>query len=144
MNENLNLVQIIKDCPKGIKLYSTICDEVQFEGIVQDSIFPIKTNEGGYCIDGRYFEDKGECTLFPSKDQRDWSKFKAPIPDKALVWCSDECSPYYRELRFYDAKNKNTFTRGEGLRNGGSFNNYELYQGEYPEWAKKAQKELED
>ena len=25
-----------------------------------------------------YLKGKGECTLFPSKDQRDWSKFTAP------------------------------------------------------------------
>ena len=33
MNENLNLVEILKDCPKGTKLYSTIHGEVEFDGI---------------------------------------------------------------------------------------------------------------
>ena len=28
--------------------------------------------------DGKFDAD-GECMIFPSKDQRDWSKFKAPI-----------------------------------------------------------------
>ena len=27
---------------------------------------------------GEHIKGKGECTLFPSKDQRDWSKFTAP------------------------------------------------------------------
>ena len=31
MNKNLNLVDILKDCPKGYKLYSTIHGEVKFE-----------------------------------------------------------------------------------------------------------------
>ncbi len=33
MNENLNLVEILKDCPKGTKLYSPIFGEVKFEEI---------------------------------------------------------------------------------------------------------------
>ena len=30
MNENLNLVEILKDCPKGTKLYSTTYGDVEF------------------------------------------------------------------------------------------------------------------
>ena len=40
MNEKLNLVEILKDCPKGTKLYSTVLGEVEFEGI-NDIIGPI-------------------------------------------------------------------------------------------------------
>ena len=81
MNENLNLVEILKDCPKGTKLYSTVYGDVEFEGI-NDIIGPIiVTTETGNaeCLDasGKIFAHyNGECTLFPSKDQRDWSKFK--------------------------------------------------------------------
>ena len=28
--------------------------------------------------DGRYYPNQGECTIFPSIDQRDWNKFTAP------------------------------------------------------------------
>ena len=31
MNENLNLIEILKDCPKGIKLYSSVFGEVKFD-----------------------------------------------------------------------------------------------------------------
>ena len=31
MNENLNLVEILKDCPKGTKLYSSVLGEVEEE-----------------------------------------------------------------------------------------------------------------
>lgn len=31
MNENVNLVEILKDCPKGTKLYSTVLGEVEEE-----------------------------------------------------------------------------------------------------------------
>lgn len=31
MNENLNLVETLKDCPRGTKLYSTVFGEVEFD-----------------------------------------------------------------------------------------------------------------
>jgi hypothetical protein len=85
MNKNLNLVDILKDCPKGTKLYSTIFGEVEFIEILVNNEYPIKcryknvknnVNVTFVTTDGRYcFTGNGECTLFPSKDQRDWSKF---------------------------------------------------------------------
>lgn len=85
MNENLNLVKILKDCPKGTKLYSTIHGEVEFNGINNNNnIYKIKykTKTLEICWitpDGKIlYSFDGECILFPSKDQRDWSKFTAP------------------------------------------------------------------
>ena len=85
MNENIDLTKILKDCPKGWKFYSTIYGEVEFNKIKKESEYPIViiTNHGNNSkikSDGKYFGeyDDGECTLFPSKDQRDWSKFTAP------------------------------------------------------------------
>ena len=85
MNENLNLVEILKDCPEGTKLYSTVFGEVEFESI-NDIIGPIvvTTNIGDpecFTADGKMFARyNGECVLFPSKEQRDWSKFKTSKP----------------------------------------------------------------
>ena len=84
MNENLNLVEVLKDCPKGTKLYSTIYGDVELVRVyLDDNTYPIeiKIDEGSDMIyitnDGRLFDDfRGECTLFPSKNQRDWSKFQ--------------------------------------------------------------------
>ena len=88
MNENLNLVEILKDCPKGTKLYSTIYGDVELVKVhLKDDECPIEieVGEGGdityVANDGRLLGDfPGECTLFPSKDQRDWSKFKVKKP----------------------------------------------------------------
>ena len=85
MNENLNLVEILKDCPAGTKLYSPVFGEVEFESI-NDIIGPIvvTTNTGNaecFTADGKmYTYYNGECLLFPSKEQRDWSKFKPSKP----------------------------------------------------------------
>ena len=82
----LDLVEILKNCPKGTKLYSTIHGEVIFDYIdYKSEAYPIViscTYGGfGFTRGGKYDIDygNGECTLFPSKDQRDWSKFKAPV-----------------------------------------------------------------
>ena len=80
MNENLNLVEILKDCPVGTKLYSPIIGEVEFKRIKYCE-YPIVTcSKNGNRIlsftkDGLFFLE-GKCImLFPSKNQRDWSKF---------------------------------------------------------------------
>ena len=80
MNENLNLVEILKDCPEGTKLYSPVFGEVEFESI-NDIIGPIvvTTNTGNaecFTADGKMHTYNDECLLFPGKAQRDWSKFK--------------------------------------------------------------------
>lgn len=84
MNENLNLVEILKNCPEGTKLYSTTYGDVEFIRVNQnnDVYYPIEIKLSDDSInsvttDGRLCEYyNGECVLFPSKEQRDWSKFK--------------------------------------------------------------------
>ena len=86
MNENIDLTEILKDCPAGTKLYSTIFGDVKFSHIFKDSGYPIilHTYNGGVTFVTKYgkhnidYENEGECVLFPSKKQRDWSKFVAP------------------------------------------------------------------
>ena len=83
MNENIDLTQILKDCPKGTKFYSNVLGEVEFICIDSD-IYKIKVEAtngeiNSFTSKGKYrWEFNGECNLFPSKDQRDWSKFTAP------------------------------------------------------------------
>lgn len=84
MNENIDLTKILKNCPRGWKFYSLIYGEVKFDTIINDDTYPIifitKNNSIiSVMSNGRHvgiFD--GECTLFPSKEQRNWSKFSAP------------------------------------------------------------------
>ena len=88
MNENIDLTKILKDCPKGWKFYSSIFGDVIFKGIENDSEYPVKFHfvdidnleKYGSVTEQGFFVPylKGECTFFPSRDQRDWSKFTAP------------------------------------------------------------------
>ena len=86
MNENLNLVEILKDCPKGTKLYSPVWGEVELDEVDNFSLErPIVVSHScgfeRFTKDGRlFYRCDGECVLFPSKDQRDWSKFKIKQP----------------------------------------------------------------
>ena len=82
---NIDLTKILKNCPNGTELYSLVHGEVEFECIktyfnhqyiiieLKDSLLE-RINFNGKL----YNSYNGECILFPSKDQRDWSKFTAP------------------------------------------------------------------
>ena len=84
--KNLNLVEILKNCPEGTKLYSPLYGDVELVKVDNDGNFPILVRLSNNAIesftkDGRMFIDyDGECMLFPSKEQRDWSKFKVEKP----------------------------------------------------------------
>lgn len=85
MNENLNLVKILKDCPKGTKFYSPLMGELSFSEILLGNACSIRlldsnNNEVGFFPNGKYTRINTECLLFPAKDQRDWNKFKCPKP----------------------------------------------------------------
>lgn len=83
--ENLDLVEILKDAPEGTKLYSTINGDVILYEVHDDGReYPIsivvKENDidkEHFTKEGKYYSQyPGECILFPSKDNRDWSTFK--------------------------------------------------------------------
>ena len=86
MNENIDLTKILKNCPKGWKFYSSIHGNVEFLTINNNSNHPIiflfvdkyrEGESGSVTKEGLYIDSyNGECTFFPSKDQRDWSKFE--------------------------------------------------------------------
>ena len=102
MNENIDLTKILKDCPKGTKLYSTIHGEVTLiDSNDTSQHYPISVRINDKTVEIFTYEGKllnkfdGECILFPSKDQRDWSKFTAP---------------WYKKEKF-DPKTLNPFDR---------------------------------
>lgn len=78
-NKEINIAEILKDCPKGTKLYSPMYGSVNLQYVdfkksrihLSSGLIDIEFNE-----DGRYAAE-GDCMLFPSKDQRNWSKFEA-------------------------------------------------------------------
>lgn len=75
----MDIAEILKHCPKGIKLYSPTWGNVKLIEVTPTKVIKIKVWNftEGLTPDGRY-SDNGECVIFPSKDQRDWSKFRLP------------------------------------------------------------------
>ena len=83
MNENLNLVEILKDCPKGMELDCTMFDNVTFAGVVENRVFPIRIIVGGGTTMvltkyGQYTDDDfAKCVIFP-KGETTWEGFVPP------------------------------------------------------------------
>lgn len=83
MNENIDLTKILEGCPEGTKLYSSIFGEVVFIRIDRENpSYPILIKVSfepkwrNLTKQGKFYAAVGECIIFPSKEQRDWSKFE--------------------------------------------------------------------
>ena len=129
----INLVNILKHCPKGTRLYSPIYGEVVLDSVQSKSIYTLaKTNNGATLVVefnhlGRlYYEfSNSECVLFPSKDQRDWDKFRIPakkgdimmFDDKSAVFMIDAMTDDYVTIIAYVDKYSTFRTGGHMLLN---------------------------
>lgn len=72
MENKINIAEILKDCPKGMKLYSPIYGEIEFWKMYSNSAYPIWIatgidRKGNFTSDGRLYEKypSAECLLFP-------------------------------------------------------------------------------
>ena len=107
MNENIDLTKILECAPKSMKLYSPLFGEVSLEDVTPKASWPItiSTADGiAECFlrDGRFYDNpNGECMLFPSKENRDWSTFtfipkvgdvmKSVISQRVYIKGNDGC-----------------------------------------------------
>ena len=62
--------------------------------------------------------------------------------DGQLVWCWENEFTHSKHLRFYDSKSKCSYDYS-GKRGGFSYDNYEPFEGNYPDWALDAFQTLE-
>ena len=105
MENRINIAQLLKDCPKGMELYSPIFGNVKLEKVFNNFIYVFDSDELIATFDkkGKYKGiENGECQLFPSKDQRDWSKFQGPFKDGDVVIGNNICCSYiaiYKKFR---------------------------------------------
>lgn len=101
MNNNLNLVEILKDCPIGTKFYSSYLGKnVIFIEIYDNHIkceYSSQIDSLNCSIqfrkDGSLYPG-GDCMLFPSKEQRDWRKWQNPFVDGDIL-ATDEKKTYH-------------------------------------------------
>ena len=77
MEAKLNIANILKNKPKGTKLYADAFGELKLVKVDKVDIIYTRTKEGmfySFYNDGKYNKN-GEPILVPSKEMRDWSKF---------------------------------------------------------------------
>ena len=106
MNEDINIAEILKDAPNNTRLYSPIYGIVRFDRLRIDN----KTIEVSVDNTYKHFDYYGraiwhnlsdvmltgeECLLFPSKENRDWSTFKAP-------WKRKHFEPFQKGVNSWD------------------------------------------
>lgn len=81
MGAKINIAEILKDKPKGTKLYSPIFGNLRYEDLVPDlGEFTVVTSDNtsakhSFRSDSRYNRHGEPLMLLPSKEMRDWSKF---------------------------------------------------------------------
>ena len=88
----LNLCEILKHCPQGETFWSPMLDGVKFSCIDEErQMIIVETIEGHFTweinADGTISIDEvtsPEVMLYPSREQREWSKFTAPWLKKEI------------------------------------------------------------
>lgn len=118
MEETINVAEKLKDCPKGTELYSPIFGTVYFEGIRDTGraiLIDVTTScntEVQFYSDGKFntYYSESEVTLFPSKGQRDWSKFQRPFKDGDIVVYDNSHRDNLQVFIFKSKKENNTLS----------------------------------
>lgn len=128
MENKINIAEILRDMPKGTKLYSPLFGKCELIG-VDNSKYPIVIKaqridgaiSKGIMKDGRYFDgyEDAECSLYPSAKMRDWSKFfkRGDIvynPHSQMYavfecWTNDDYTEFNTTINYYK-----DHTLGEG------------------------------
>ena len=105
MEQKLNIAKILKNKPRGTKLYSMIHGKCSFEAVT-DEVFKINfctskfgLTQSGECTLIKFgnMYDGGECIIFPSKEMRDWSKFAWKKGDVLIRTNSEYCIGIFDE-----------------------------------------------
>lgn len=120
METKINIAEILKDKPKGIRLYSPIFGECAFSFVQEETDDICVKKHNGEKV---FFNSKGlynilgECLLFPSKEMRDWRKFAWKKGDVLISndygtevifynWYDDTYTNFYGKHRL-DSEDKN-------------------------------------
>lgn len=118
MENKINIAEILKDCPKGMELYSPIYGTVGLLKVDSNSEYSIKTvtsidRPASFTPYGRLYENypSAECLLFPSREMREWTKFfkrgdvVRSIDDGTQAvfkgWESDDYTSFYASIVHY-------------------------------------------
>ena len=124
MENKINIAEILRDMPKGTKLYSPLFGKCECIEVV-NSKYPIvikaqSVNGAGvedFTENGRFIDgfEGATCLLFPSAKMRNWSKFfkRGDVvynPDGEMFaifegWVSDDCTEFNTKLNLCKINN---------------------------------------
>ena len=111
MEEKINIAEILKDKPNGIRLYSPIFGECAFSFVREETDDICVNQHNGekafFNSKGLYY-NTGEVMLFPSKQMRDWRKF---FKKGDVLVCYEGKNPYYT---IFDGFENNTYQTFNG------------------------------
>ena len=87
--EKLNIAELLKDCPTGMELDCTICDNVYFNEVTPNMIKCFIKNNAYNTIyfnhDGTYLTaQNAKCVIFP-KGKATWEGFERPFKDGDIL-----------------------------------------------------------
>lgn len=94
MEQKINVAELLKDCPSGMELDCTICDNVYFDEVTPHLIrCYIKNGTENNTIyfhhDGAYMNiTNAKCVIFP-KGKTTWEEFQRPFKDGDIVAAND-------------------------------------------------------
>lgn len=102
-----NIAEILKDCPKGTKLYTVTHGWGSFDKIDNEGNITIDTRSGSIVFNKYGCETPdGECSLYPSKDELDWDTFNDPYSfklfdkvigkERGVIWKLDIFTHYIK------------------------------------------------
>jgi hypothetical protein len=146
-NKKINITELLKDCPPGMKLYSPIFGDVYLDKIRPHLGIVVTTDkEQGdfkeeFLYDGRYGMN-GECMLFPSKDKTTWEGFEPPceFKDGDIIFtcalfsgiCSDYLITglYYTWISIFHKMHKDQVITYVDIENSGRY---------FPFWMRKGE-----
>lgn len=112
MANKINIAELLKDCPGGMELDCTICDNVYFDKVTSNMIRCfIKNDDGTYRdiyfpYDGTYLSaQNAKCVIFP-KGKTTWEGFHRPFKDGDVITCTNHSCTFvaiYKHVSGEDA-----------------------------------------
>ena len=139
MKEQLDLVKILKDCPKGMELDCTMYDNVTLKSVSLDinNSYPIciETKHGFNTKLTKYGQniciDDAKCVIFP-KGKTTWKRFQRPFIDGDIVINKNNIGTwigiYHKDDRLNETFSSYCYIRRDGIFCANSDNNHGYYE----------------
>lgn len=96
--KNLNIAEILRYAPKGLPLYSPLLGECKFDYSSKTGIITVRAGNSCFTFhkNGQYYEDMGDCLLFPSKEHQSWDNWQQILLPQSI---GSVCASFYTSTK---------------------------------------------